>query len=147
MQRKFKVQFKGVGQLGVQYAAKFLSRICKDAENKWVPLHVLDPSGNPTRVYFGEDASPKQEKIELLTAVLAKVIKSQLGDINVFARKAEGVVTIDFKPCACIQLADDRSAVLQWNSAVCEAFSLDKESAKTAFFAGRKDNPINWSYS
>ena len=107
----------------------------------------MDPSGNPTRLFFGEDLSPKQEKVEKLTSALAKVIKSQLGDINVFARKDEGVVTIDFQPCACIQLADDRTAVLQWNSAVCDAFSLDREKAKCAFYAGRKGIPTAWSSS
>ena len=88
-----------------------------------------------------------RKKVEKLTSALAKVIKSQLGDINVFARKDEGVVTIDFQPCACIQLADDRTAVLQWNSAVCDAFSLDREKAKCAFYAGRKGIPTAWSSS
>ena len=122
----------------------------KDDNGKWIPVHMPDAAGAVSRVYISKDRSPKQEKTEVLTGAMARIIRGALGDraenFEVFASKSAGTVNVDWVPVACIELPTDKDVLLQWNIPELEKLGLDKSQlAQTFQDGGRKRANIPWS--
>ena len=64
-------------------------------------MHVKDPSGNFVHIFVGHDMSPQQEKVEVLTGALVRAV-SEVSGKKAFAKRADGVVLLDFIPVAAI---------------------------------------------
>ena len=97
------------------------------------------------RIYFQLDCGPKQEKLEVLTGALGKVLRTLLGEgANVFAHKKSGEVNANFIPIASITLPDEKEVLLQWNMPEVERLQLDKDKAAELFRNGGRPK-VEWS--
>jgi len=146
--RKFFVQFSGAGQIASENAARFL-KFLKNGDGTWKEISVQVPGSDSRsqRLYFGPDISPRQERIEQLTKKLAGIIKSKVKDPKtVFARKREGVVTLDFEPLASILVPSPNECSLRWNTDLLQSTGFDKEDLAQQFKAkSRSAADIRWS--
>ena len=143
--RKFKIQFLGAGQIPVVNAQKFLDCVCKDSDGEWVPLFVEEPQGAQQRMYISLDCSPQQERIQMLTNALAKVVSGVLGK-EAFARKADGVVSVDFEPVACLDVPDAKTVNILFNLSTCSEIGLDTVDVQARFDAGGRKK-VAWAPS
>ena len=135
--KKFSVQFSGAGQIASENAARFL-QFLKNGDGTWKEISIQVPgSGSRSqRLYFGPDISPRQERIEQLTKKLADVIKSKVEDPKtVFARKREGIVTLDFVPLASILVPSPNECSLRWNTELVQSTGFDKDALALLFKA------------
>ena len=130
--KKFYIQFQGAGQLGARHAQKFVDTCLKDDDGKWIPLHIKDPQGIPNRLFVGPDVGPQQERIEILTGILSKVVGEIKGG-TAFAQKREGVVFFNFVPVASITVPDSKTVELSINSPGCLEVGLNTAEVKRMF--------------
>ena len=143
---KFSVQFGGVGQIPVDAAARFM-RFLKNEDRTWKKITVPVPGGNPQRLYFGPDVSPRQERIEMLTNRLANILRDKVENRElVYARKSEGVVTYDFEPLISVSVPDPDTTTLRWNAPLLKSLRLDKDDIASKFKGGaRASTKVEWS--
>ena len=123
---------------------KFVDTCLKDDDGKWVELHINDPEGVPIRLYVGPDVGPQQERLEILTGVLGRVVGEVLGT-DAFARKREGEVFVNFVPVAAVEVPDSRTVELSFNMDGCEEVSLDVEKVKALFQERTKRKAPKWT--
>ena len=147
IRKKFPVCIEG--STAPRLVEQFIDSL-KDDDGKWIPVHMPDASGSVVRMYISKDKSPKQEKTEVLTGAMARIIRNALGEraetLDVFASKATGTVNIDWVPVASIELPTDRDVLLQWNIPELEKLGLDKAQLVQTFQAGgKKTANVPWS--
>jgi hypothetical protein len=148
--RKFSVQFAGAGQIASGCAQRFLQFLKNgDGTYKQIDVKVPGPGNKSQQIYFGPDSSLRQERIEMLTRKLAKIIKTKVDDPKtVFARKRDGVVTLDFVPLASILVPSPNEHSLRWNTELLQTSGLNKEDIIQQFKAGNKSaDGVKWSSS
>ena len=75
------------------------------------------------------------------------MLANEVGSGNVFARKREGVVAVDFEPMASIEVPDAKTVRLGWNSPIAEKWKIDKEKVQKAFELASAGRSVQWSYS
>ena len=136
----------GMGQLSAQNAKSFIDMCLKDDDGKWVPLHIKDPQGTPIRLYMGPDVGPQQERIEILTGILSKVVAEVQG-AEAFARTREGVVSFNFVPVAAISVPDAKTVELSFNVPGCQEVGLDMRSVQRLFDERTTSKAPKWTRS
>ena len=139
VRKRFELRFESVAR-----ATQFLEG-CQDDEGKWIPQSVLDPHGAAMGVHFSFARSSKQEKLDVLTGALGKVLKAVLGeDAGVFAAKRSGVVNVNFVPVASILLPCEKEVTLQWNIEEADRLHLNRSEIADTFKAGGRRKPVKW---
>ena len=81
---------------------------------------------------MGPDVGPQQERVEILTGILSRVVGEVMGG-TAFAQKREGVVSYDFVPVASIAVPDPKTVELSFNSAGCQEMGLDTKAVQSMF--------------
>ena len=147
IRKKFAICFEGPS--APKMVDQFIDSL-KDDDGKWIPIHLPDVKENVVRVYISKDKSPKQEKKEILTGAMARIIKAALGekteDHDVYAIRHEGTVNIDWVPVFAIELPTEKDVLLQWNIPELEKLGLDKANLAQSFKdGGKKKTNIAWS--
>jgi hypothetical protein len=139
LRKRFNLTFKGAAM-----AKCFLDSLLDD-DGKWIPVNVLTSNGGNLRVYFNKAKSKKQEKTEILSGAIGRIIREQLGeDFEVFVQRATGVVSVDWVPVACLSCPTPDEVIFQWNLPEVERIKLDKGAALEKFKAGGRP-PVAWS--
>ena len=147
--RRFLLKFKGEGNIGAQSAATALASLREEdpdsQEPKWKELWAKGPSGSDLRVYVGPDKSPKQERTEILSKRLAGILKPRLPTKDVFARRVEGVITIDWVPMVRVEVVSQSEVQIKWNKDFeTENPGINKGEILEAFNSNSRGPPIEW---
>jgi len=125
-------------------AKQFLESM-QDNDGNWKPFFVLDHKNVKIQIYYSPALSPKQEKLEMLTKALAKIIKGKIPPTHeVFAAKRQGLVKVDWVPVGCLALPNATDVNFKWNLPELQKHSLDKEALVREFADGGKGN-VQWS--
>jgi len=127
----FSIMFLGLSTVASKYVEKTLKSLKVDGV--WRELKVLDPSKNPVRLYLNPDKNGRQQKIEGATKRLCRRLKSQHSDLNLFARKSEGIITLDFKQLALVSAPEAGKVDLGWNPGPVRTAGIDKASFTKEF--------------
>ena len=83
------------------------------------PQEPPSPTGPEIRVFVAADKSPKNEKFEIRTGAMARVIRRAMqlpeDSDRVFARKRMGIVNVDWVFIFSLELPNDKDVVLMWD--------------------------------
>jgi hypothetical protein len=142
--KKFQIQFLGAGQLGAHNARAFVENCLKDDDGKWVPLHIKDPQNIPARLYVGPDVGPQQERMEILTGILCKVV-GEVSGTQAYPRKREGEVFLNFLPVASLAIPDSKTIELSFNCHACEELGLDRDKVQRLFSERTTRSAPRWT--
>ena len=82
----------------------------------------------------------------MLTNALSRIVGEILGK-TAFARKAEGVVSVDFEPVVAVEVPDPKTVKLLFNQSTCTTIGLDPKAVQAKFDAGAKKKPVTWTAS
>ena len=118
--------------MGAQLAQRFVDVVLKDFGGKWIPLHIKDPQGTPVRLFVGPDVGPQQERLEILTGILGKVVGEVMG-AEAFAQKREGEFSFNFVPVAAVSVPDSKMVELSFNCPGCQEVGLDRGAVHRFF--------------
>ena len=117
----------------------------QDDEGKWIPINVLTANDRNLRLYFNKAKSKKQEKTEILSGAIGRIIKEQMGeDFQVFTQRSTGVVSVDWVPVACLSCPTPDEVIFQWNLPEVQRIGLDKNAALEKFKSGGRP-PVEWT--
>ena len=144
VRKNFEVSF--VGESGSRRAAQFLQSQ-QDEEGNWKSYYVVDPHGQNVQVFFGPDQSAKSKRVAVLTKAMARVVKTFVdSEQDVFAKKRDGEVTINWVPVVSLDVTGPKTLNILWNQPEVDRLGLDKAAVLDSFQAGGR-KPIKWTAS
>ena len=148
--KTFFIAFKGSDRIAAGLADQFADSLCDRSGERpiWKEVNVLDVKDAPQRVYIRKDVSPRDERKEMLTWKLGKILESQ-GVTDVFTNKKQGEISCDFQPLAKVDVVSRTEANILWNNEVAARCSaLKKKEAIDEFCKTRRGAAnVQWSSS
>ena len=75
-----------------------------------------------------------------------KILRSELPQRNLFAKKAEGVITLDFVPLARLFAPDAENYEIKWNASAIATNGLDRDKLNNVLRDGLRSEVelISW---
>ena len=117
----------------------------QDDDGEWNCFAVKSPTGVQIPVHFNKARSQKQEKLQVLTGALAKVLAQFLPkEVRLFSHKKSGVVESDFIPLASISLPNSNEVEVLWNRERTAFLRLDTDAVCKQFKDGGRAK-VQWS--
>ena len=115
--------------------AKKCLDLLHNADGSWKPLEIRGPTGRTVKRFASADKSDKQLAVEQASKKLSKAIANLHKDRSVHCLKRQGVVTMDWKRLAKVDVNSYREVQIQWNTLVITEYNIDKAAVRTAFDA------------
>ena len=118
----------------------------RDADTDvWKETWGVSPTGVALRMFWEPDKSSKRIKTETLSRKFAFILDERLMVCDVFARKAEGVISIDWVPMVRIDVESLTEVTVKWNRAFTDKYpDFDKNGCLAAFNARAAGAGIEW---
>jgi hypothetical protein len=139
VRKRFQIKFSSP-----ELACVFMD-LMQDDEGEWLRFTVASPQGVQVPVHFNKAPSQKQEKLQVLTGALSKVLGNYAPQgTRLFAHKKNGVIEADFVPVASLSLPNPTDVEVLWNRERTTALNLDTETICKVFKEGGRAK-VQWS--
>ena len=114
--------------------------------DQWRDISITQGSLTAT-IYFERDKAPPQERLELLTRKIGKLVKGALAgrEKEVFIQKKEGILFVGWQPVVRVKVVSRTSAHLEWKKEAAAAQGIDFVALDDAWKkAGRVADDVGW---
>ena len=139
IRKRFQVKF-----CSAELACVFMDCM-QDDEGEWRRFTVASPTNVQIPVHFNKARSQKQEKLQVLTGALCKVLANHVPQgTRLFAHKKSGIIESDFVPLASVALPNPTDVEILWNRERTGGLNLDTEAICKVFKEGGRAK-VQWS--
>ena len=118
MGREFFGKFSGT----VEHASGLVVRaleaqrnVQENGKSFWDEQLAELPDGSPIKVFVTPDKNQAQERMEAVTGKVARALRATGTTADVYARKFEGIVAVDFIPAVLVVINGPRDVQLKFN--------------------------------
>lgn len=92
----------------------------------WRRMACLAPAGHEVQIYFGEDRSPQQQKVEATLRRAQRALGSMHPFLEARQLRREGVLAIGWQRLMRIEAPTRDDLAVTWNNALVASLAIDK---------------------
>ena len=119
--------FCGEGQVPIRRCRKFFDHLrTSGIGSEWRRVSCAGPINQIVQLYIGPDKNRKQVQTEILSKKAATIIREEIPAARIHLLRAEGIVTLAWRPLCRLTVFPDGSFDLHWNPKALSTCGLNK---------------------